>query len=83
MRTTGTKRAARNALYRLGLHARPREVVQSLAQHGVQVGEELVRLVRIELVKENTGARVAEVPGPVPSPRVRRRPQGCPGRHHR
>ena len=80
MRTPGKKRAIRNALYRLGLHTTPKGIVEALAQQGVQVDEELVRQVRIEMLKERTGARNAEAPRLVPSPAVRRCPKGFPGR---
>jgi hypothetical protein len=80
MRTTRQKRAIRNALFRLGLHATPKAVAHALAQQGVQVDEECVRLVRFEMLKETTGGRLTEVPRPVPAPAVRRRPQGFPGR---
>jgi len=80
MRTTRTKRAIRDAFFRLGLHATPRAVVHALAQQGVQVAEEFVRQVRFELLKEATRATVAGVPRPAPSPGVRRRPKGFPGR---
>ncbi len=80
MHTTSKKQAIRNALYRLGLHTTPEGVVDALAQQGVQVDEELVRLMRFEMLKENTGARIAKVSRPVTLPAVRRRPQGFPGR---
>jgi hypothetical protein len=80
MRTTGTKRTIRNAFFRLGLHATPKAVAHALAQQGVQVDEEFVRRVRFEMLKESTGARNTEVPGALPSPAVRRRPQGFPRR---
>ncbi len=79
MRTTGKKRAIRNALDRLGLHATPKAVVHAFREQGVVVDEELVRRVRFEVLKEST-ARHADLPRPVPSPGVRRRPQGFPGR---
>jgi hypothetical protein len=80
MRTTGKKRAIRNAFFRLGLHAMPKAVVDALAQQGVLVEQELVRQVKFELVKETTGARVAKASRAVTSPGVRRRPKGFPGR---
>jgi hypothetical protein len=83
MRTTGKKRAIMNALSRLGLHTTPKAIVHALMQQGISVDEELVRQVRIELLKENTGARVTEVSRSLPSPAVRRRPQGFPGRRGR
>ena len=72
MRTTGKKRAIRNAFFRLGLHARPKAVVQAWMQQGAQVDEELLRQVRIEMLKETTGARLSKVSRPVPSPVLRR-----------
>src|SRR5690348_9989465 len=78
MRTTSTKRAIQNAFFRLGLHATPKAVVHALQEQGVQVDEELVRQVRIEMLKETTGAKVGKASRPVPSPDVRRRPEGFP-----
>jgi hypothetical protein len=78
MRTTGKKRAIRNALYRLGLHTTPKAVAHALWQQGIQVDEQLVRQVHFELLKETTKARTAKVHRPVPPPAVRRRPQGFP-----
>jgi hypothetical protein len=75
MRTASQKRAVRNALFRLGLHATPRTVVHALAQQGVEVSEEDVRL---GLLKKMTADRFAKVPRPVPPTAVRRRPQGFP-----
>jgi hypothetical protein len=80
MRTAGKKRAIRNAFFRLGLHTTPKAVVQASAQQGIVVDEELVRLVRLVPLKERTAGRFAEVPRPVPSPAVRRRPQRFPSR---
>jgi hypothetical protein len=78
MRTTGTKRAIRNAFSRLGLHATPKAAAYALRQQGFQVDEELVRQVHFELLKETIEARTAKVHRPVPPPAVRRRPQGFP-----
>ena len=80
MRTTGTKRAVRNAFYRLGMHAPSKAVVQALREQGIVVNEELVRQVRFEMLKENSGARAGKATRPVRSPAVRRRPQGFPKR---
>jgi hypothetical protein len=80
MRHTGKKQAIRNAFHRLGLHAKPTEVVQVLALLGVQVDEELVRLVRIELLKRTPGGNSAKVSTLVKPPAVRRCPKGFPRR---
>jgi hypothetical protein len=76
----GQEAAIRNALRRLGLHATPKAVVQELMQQGIVVDEELVRQVRLDLLKGMTASGFAKVPRPVPPPAVRRRPQGLPGR---
>ena len=81
MLITGKKRAIRNTFFRLGLQATPKGVVHVLAQQGVRVSEELVRQVRFEMLNETAGERIAGVSRPVPSPAVRRRPQGYPRRH--
>lgn len=78
MRTTGKKQAIRNALFRFGLHATPKGIIDALAQQGVQVNEQVVRAVLIEMLKETTGTRVARGSRPVPSPAVRRVPKGFP-----
>jgi hypothetical protein len=78
MRTASKKQAIRNAFYRLGMHTTPKAVVHALAQLGALVDEDLVRLVRIELLKKTTEGRSPDVP--VPPPVVRRCPQGFPGR---
>jgi hypothetical protein len=49
-----------------------------LAQQGIGVDGELVRQVRFEMLKESTEARAGKVSRRVPSPVVRRRPQGFP-----
>jgi hypothetical protein len=80
MRTTGKKRAIRTAIHRLGLRTMPKGVVDVLAQQGIQVDEECVRQGWFELLKKATQARAGELTRPGPSPAVRRRPQGFPGR---
>jgi hypothetical protein len=80
MRTTGRKRAIRNAIFRLGLHATPKAVVHALREQGIQVDAELVRQVQFEMLKETTRARIGKIARPVRSPVVRRRPQGFPRR---
>jgi hypothetical protein len=81
MHTTGKKRAIRNVLFRLGLHTTPKGIVDALAQQGVQVSEELVRQVRIELLKgSDKGKVVTGASRHLGPPGVRRRPQGFPGK---
>jgi hypothetical protein len=70
--------AIRRTFHRLGLQAKPKEIVQVLADQGIQVGEELVRQVRIEMLKETTDKKPPKVSRPMPT--KIRRPQGFPRR---
>jgi hypothetical protein len=47
MRTAGTKRAIRNAFYRLGLHTTPKAIARGLREQGVLVDEGFVRAIRV------------------------------------
>jgi hypothetical protein len=80
MRTAVTKRAIRNALYRLGLHTTPKAIAQVLREQGVLVDVGFVRQVRFEMVKEAAGGKVGKFARRVTFPAVRRRPQGFPKR---
>ena len=80
MRNETRKHAIRNAIFRLGMQSSPKDVIRALEQQGIEVSEELVRLVRIELLKDTTDGRVAKVARPVLSPAVRRCPKGFPRR---
>jgi hypothetical protein len=82
VRKISKKRAIKNAFFRLGLHARPKEVVNTVERDGVQVNEELVRLVRIELLKDMTRGGHAGLPSKAPSPARRRCPKGFPQRRY-
>ena len=79
MRTTSLKRAIRLAFFRLGLHTRPKGVINALSEQGIQVNEELVRQVRFELLKETSDERPTRVSRPALSRPVRRQQQ-FPGR---
>ena len=81
MHSIHRKQAIRHAFFSLGLHTSPKGVVHALAQQGILVDEELVREVRIELLKETTDEKPVRIPRA--SPAVRRRPQGFPGRNRR
>jgi len=52
---TGKRRAIRDALARLGIHASPAQVMRDLANRGTDVSEDLVRAVRLELQKDGAG----------------------------
>jgi hypothetical protein len=47
-----TRKAVRDTFARIGMQARPREVVRELASRGVHVSEEFVRLVQVEMLKQ-------------------------------
>jgi hypothetical protein len=75
----GKKRAIRAALARLGLQARPAEVVAYLRGLGVEVSEEAVRAVGFDLLREASRAerRRAEArapAGPAPARRFAKVP---------
>jgi hypothetical protein len=55
----GAKQAIRAALFRLGLQTGTRQVVRALAAAGVCVSAELVRLVKLELLREPPRPRPA------------------------
>ena len=48
----GRRRAIQKTLGRLGMQASNREVVAALAECGMSVAEELVRQVKVEMLKE-------------------------------
>ena len=73
----GTKQAIRNALRRLGLQARPAEVVSVLAEWGVFVREALVRAVVFEMLRDDARAEGQRIKArtPPPPPPMRRFPR--------
>jgi hypothetical protein len=75
------KHAIKMALFRLGMQARPKEVVQSLAEQDIFVSHDLVRLVKIEMTEklmEVTRSRFKKVILPKS---LHRRPNAIPRRH--
>lgn len=48
------RRAIRDAFFRLGMQARPHEVVQELAGYGLAVTEDQVRAVQVELLQQTS-----------------------------
>jgi hypothetical protein len=78
---TSKRRAIKAALSRLGLQARPAEVVAALGACGVTVTEAVVRAVAFEVMREQARAelRRARAGRPKVVPRVRRLPK-VPGR---
>lgn len=65
------RRAVRDVLARLGLHAGAREVVAALAAEGVRVGEELVQRVRREVLAELLPQQNRATPPPLDRRRMR------------
>jgi hypothetical protein len=75
------KRAVENALGRLGMQAKPEEVIAALAQQGIEVSEEFVRLVRIGLLKATARMRGQPSSPHAPRSQVRRRTTPAPRTH--
>ena len=61
----GRRRAIQNTLGRLGMQASNREVVAALAECGMSVTEELVRQVKVEMLKDAANAERRKVTVPV------------------
>jgi hypothetical protein len=80
MVTISKTQAIRHAFFRLGMQATPKSIVQALSQQDIKVTEELVKLVRFEMLKETTGAGIAKVSRQARPSRIRRYPQGIPCR---
>jgi hypothetical protein len=77
-------RAIQNALARLGMQARPAQVVAALADIGIVVNEALVRQVRVELLKQAARVERQQVRTPqIERPQVRRPPKLPPRRSFR
>ena len=75
------RRAVEGAFHRLGMQARASEVVAALAQRGLVVSEEFVRLVRFGLLKAATKARVQPGRPRDTRPTATRRPTPAPRSH--
>ena len=77
-------RAIQNALARLGMQARPAQVVAALADIGIVVNEALVRQVRVEMLKQAAKVERQLVRTPqIERPQVRRPPKLPPRRGFR
>lgn len=75
------KHAVKMALFRLGMQARPKEVVEALAEQGIFVSVGLVRSVKFEITEKMavvTRNKSAKVVLPATG---RRRPNAIPRRH--
>ena len=77
-------RAIQNALARLGMQARPAQVVAALADIGIVVNEALVRQVRVKMLKQAAKVERQQVRTPqIERPQVRRPPKLPPRRSFR
>jgi hypothetical protein len=77
-------RAIQNALARLGMQARPAQVVAALADIGIVVNEALVRQVKVEKLKRVAQVKRQQTQIPrAGRPQVRRPPKLPPRRSHR
>lgn len=75
------KHAIRMSLFRLGMQAKPKEVVQALADQGIFVSHDLVRLMKIEMTEKLAGATRIKFKQVIPPKSLRRRPNAIPRRH--
>ena len=74
-------RAIQNALARLGMQARPAQVVAALADIGIVVNEALVRQVRVKILKQAAKVERQQVRTPqIERPQVRCPPKRPPRR---
>jgi hypothetical protein len=77
-------RAIQNTLDRLGMQARPAQVVAALADIGIVVNEALVRQVRVKMLKQAAKVERQQVRTPqIDRPQVRRPPKVPPRQSHR
>ena len=72
--TADKRRAIRTVLARLGMQAKPQEVVETLESYGVSVGPRLVRLVKLQILRDDAKAARERFKLP-PKPRTGKRPQ--------
>lgn len=75
------KHAIRMTLFRLGMQAMPKEVVQALAEQDIFVSHNLVRLVKIEMTEKLVEASRTKFKQVVPPKSLRGRPNAIPRRH--
>jgi hypothetical protein len=67
-----TRKAVRDTFARIGMQARPHEVVRELALHGIHVTGQFVRLVQVEMLKQTPEVKQYRAAKPqVAHPRMR------------
>jgi hypothetical protein len=72
--TVNKRRAIRTALARLGMQAKPGEVVETLDGYGIEVSEKLVSRVKLQIIQDEAKATRERSKRP-PKPKSRHRPQ--------
>ena len=72
--TANKQKAIRNAIARLGMHAKPNKVVDELAGFGIEVSEEFVSKVKGQIRREESKALRERSKRP-PKIKSRKRPQ--------
>jgi hypothetical protein len=72
--TANKRRAIRNTLDRLGMQAKPEQVVEALERHGLEVSDRFVSLVKMQMLRDDAKAARERSKRP-PKLKTRRRPQ--------
>ena len=72
--TANKRRAIRNTLVRLGMHAKPGKIAEALEMYGIEVSEKLVSRVKIQMFRDEAKAARERFKRP-PMPNTCNRPQ--------
>jgi len=72
--TANERRAIRNTLDRLGMQAKPEQVVADLESHGLEVSDRFVSLVKMQMLRDDAKAARERSKRP-PKPKTHNRPQ--------
>ncbi len=69
-----TRKAIRNTLRQLGMHAGPEQVIEAMQRYGIDVSKRLVSDVKAQLLREEARAQREQAKRP-PAVKSRNRPQ--------
>jgi len=72
--TANERRAIRNTLDRLGMQAKPEQVVADLESHGLEVSDRFVGRVKMQILRDEAKAARERFKRP-PKPKTCKRPQ--------
>ncbi len=72
--TTNRRKAITDMFARMGMHAKPAQVVDALQHCGIEVSERFVSLVRFQMIRDDAKAERQRLKR-VPMARSRKRPQ--------